>query len=308
MAPIDGVDHFRGGSCHSSPLCARWSASWGQGTLTGCAPPSDMGLSASGDWLTRRLKLPHTAEHGVDDPETTIQRRRIVQEKRFLRRVYLDWYDAIAKGLPAGPEPVLELGAGAGFLQQHIPNVIASDILCLPGIDFVADGSRLPLRSGSLRAIVMTNVLHHIPDVGAFLGESARCVRPGGALVMIEPWVSRWSRLVYGRFHTEPFDPHALDWVLPPGGPLSGANVALPWIVFARDRTTFEQRFPTWRITSIEPMMPFRYLLSGGVSLRSLVPSGTYQWWDSVEQLLSPWMSQWGMFARIVVTRTGQPS
>jgi 2-polyprenyl-3-methyl-5-hydroxy-6-metoxy-1,4-benzoquinol methylase len=48
----------------------------------------------------------------------------------------------------------------------------------------------------SLRGIVMTNVLHHIPDARAFLKEAARCLHPGGVIAMIEPWVSPWSRLI----------------------------------------------------------------------------------------------------------------
>jgi len=43
---------------------------------------------------------------------------------------------------------------------------------------------------GSLRAIVMTDVLHHIPNVESFFAEAARCVRPGGVIVMIEPWLT----------------------------------------------------------------------------------------------------------------------
>ena len=40
-----------------------------------------------------------------------------------------------------------------------------------------------------------------------------------------------------------------------------------------RDRVTFEREFPHWHIELVKPIMPFRYLLSGGVSLRSLNPS-----------------------------------
>ena len=60
---------------------------------------------------------------------------------------------------------------------------------------------------------------------------------------------------------------------LPTSGPLSCANDALPWIIFVRDRVTFEREFPHWHIELVKPIMPFRYLLSGGVSLRSLNPS-----------------------------------
>jgi SAM-dependent methyltransferase len=267
-----------------------------------------MSLNAFGAWLADWLKLPVTATCDVDDPKTTVLRREIIRKKHFLTRIYLDWYRAIARELPAGHEPFLELGSGSGFMQQQIAGVIASDILCVPGIDLVADGTHLPFLEGTLRGVVMTNVLHHIPDVRRFFREAARCVRPGGALVMIEPWVTPWSTAIYRRFHSEPFEPEASDWTLTSTGPLSGANGALPWIVFVRDRKQFERDFPAWRVDSIEPIMPFRYLVSGGVSTRSLAPGVSYPLWVAFEQCLSRWTSSLGMFARIVIVRTDVPS
>jgi hypothetical protein len=61
---------------------------------------------------------------------------------------------------------------------------------------------------------------------------------------MIEPWVTPWSRLVYTRMHHEPFVPAAAQWEFLTTGPLSGANGALPYILFSRDRAQFELEFP----------------------------------------------------------------
>ena len=94
---------------------------------------------------------------------------------------------------------------------------------------------------------------------------------------MIEPWVTPWSRFVYTNFHHEPFEPTSPSWELDPGRPLSAANGALPWIVFERDRQMFDRQFPTLHIVSLDPLMPLRYLLSGGVSIRSAVPPGAFR-------------------------------
>ena len=210
----------------------------------------------------------------VDDPRTTLLRRSIIQDKPFLRALYTEWYERIVGVLP-NKNTVLELGSGAGFLQQFLPEVITSEVFETPGVRLIADACNLPLPNQSLDAIVMTDVFHHIPDVGSFLLEAARCIRPGGKIVMIEPWRNPWSEWVYTHLHSEPFSPDS-DWKIPNYGPLSGANGALPWIVFQRDRALFEAQYPQWLIKNIEPMMPFSYLLSGGVSMRSLMPGCMY--------------------------------
>ena len=50
-------------------------------------------------------------------------------------------------------------------------------------------------------------------------------------------------------------------------------------------------------------MMPFRYLASGGVAMRSLSPGWSYGIWHGVERLLAPLDGQLAMFALIVVER-----
>jgi len=125
-------------------------------------------------------------------------------------------------------------------------------------------------------------------------------------IAMIEPWVTTWSRLVYGRLHHEPLQPDARDWEFPQVGPLSSANGALPWMIFQRDRAWFEREFPEWQIQGLHPCMPFRYLVSGGVSMRNLMPGWTFRFWHWLEDLLSPWMNSLAMFALIVLDRTSE--
>jgi hypothetical protein len=120
---------------------------------------------------------------------------------------------------------------------------------------------------------------------------------------MIEPWVTPWSRIIYGRLHHEPFEPETASWSIAGSGHLSGANGALPWIIFERDRTLFENEFPGWRIERIIPMMPFVYLLSGGVSLRSFVPGWSFAAIRGLERAFSPWRRHLAMFALIVLRR-----
>ncbi|HYX24549.1 MAG TPA: hypothetical protein VFC23_10395 [Thermoanaerobaculia bacterium] len=120
---------------------------------------------------------------------------------------------------------------------------------------------------------------------------------------MVEPWVTPWARWVYTRLHHEPFAPDAPEWEGPGGGPLTGANGALPWILFSRDRERFEREHPEWRLRRIEPLMPFRYLVSGGISLRSLMPAWTFPLWRGLERALHPLRHRLAMFALVVLER-----
>ena len=263
-----------------------------------------MSLIARAAGLLRNiLAEPETAGLDIDAPELTVRRRELIRRRKFLNAIYDEWYSTIASQIPRSNEGVLEIGSGGGFVQSFIPDAITSDVLPLPGVDIALDAERLPFADRSLRAVIMTNVFHHVPDVNRFLSEFTRCARSGGTLVMIEPWVTRWSRVVYTKLHHEPFDPDAKEWAFDPGRPLSDANGALPWIVFARDRKLFANRFPALRIEMIKPLMPMRYLVSGGVSMRSLSPGWTYSAWKKIDEALTRLSPETAMFALIVVRR-----
>jgi SAM-dependent methyltransferase len=245
------------------------------------------------------LAHPLTRDLKIDDPHTSELRRQIIQGKKFLKKIYEDWYSTIAASLPLTEGSVLELGSGCGFMKEVIPGLIISDCFFCRGLDLVLDGQQFPFKDKSLRAIVMTNVFHHLPRPREFFKESIRCLHSGGVIVMIEPWVTPWSKFVYKRFHPEPFEQESLDWEFGQSGPLSGANGANPWIIFKRDREQFCREFRDLQIISIRPMMPFCYLLSGGVSLRSLMPGLAYGFWRLIEQAIHHWINRMAMFAQI---------
>jgi SAM-dependent methyltransferase len=254
--------------------------------------------------LNKILSYPLTRNFDLDSPKTSELRKRIIKEKKFLYRIYEEWYQILSEFIPCGVTgQVLELGSGGGFFDEIFSNVIKSDIIFLSTNHVVVNALNLPFKSNSLRAIVMTNVLHHIPQPDKFFRSARMCIHPGGRIIMIEPWVSSWSKFVYSKLHYEPFDPNVEEWCFPSQGPLSGANSALPWILFYRDKDLFSQAFPEWSIHRIKLMMPLRYLLSGGVSLRGLMPDFTYNTWKWIENRLDPAINKIAMFAFISLER-----
>ncbi|UCE59708.1 MAG: class I SAM-dependent methyltransferase, partial [Phycisphaerales bacterium] len=200
---------------------------------------------------------------------------------------------------------LVEIGSGGGFLKEAIPGVITSDILDLPNVDRCFSALKMPFGDGTVDAFFMVDVLHHIPDAREFLGEMQRCLKVGGRVAMIEPANTAWARFIYRNLIDEPFDPQG-DWSFPQQDrPVSAANIALPWIVFTRDRERFELEFPSYNIVKLELHTPLRYLVSGGLSVRQLVPSFTYPLVKAVEAAVSPFTRYLAMFQTVVLQKGG---
>ena len=238
----------------------------------------------------------------LDSPKTLVSHSLSIRRKPILRDFYLECYAFFkeeSRHLPPGMK--LELGSGGGFYRTLEKDLTTSDVIPGSDIDLCTLAESLPVKSGSIAAIYMLNVLHHVKDVGSFFNEAVRCLVPGGRVLLVEPANTTISRLIYRNFHHEPFEPAQYGWTLPPGGRLSGANGALPWIVFHRDRAEFQRRFPSLAVMRYRDFGPLRYLLSGGHTLPQLVPSFASCAITVSERLLAPIHPLCGMFTQIIL-------
>ena len=165
----------------------------------------------------------------------------------------------------------------------------------------------MPFDTGTVDAFLMVDVFHHIPDTSAFLYEVERCLVSRGRLIMVEPANTYLSRLFYKHFHHEGFEPKC-GWGLESKGPLSSANGALPWIVFVRDRfDRLAKEHPTLLVMKTKIHTPFKYLLTGGLSFKSLIPGSiSIGAVGVIETVLTPFMKWIGMFNTIVVERQSE--
>jgi SAM-dependent methyltransferase len=249
------------------------------------------------------MKFKYDIDIPLDSPERTILHRDIIRRKVFLRKLYEQWYDKFLKCIVSLPEGLLvELGSGGGFFKEVVPSVICSDIIPLPGNDMTFSALNMPFETKGVSGIFMIDTFHHIPDSKLFLEEACRVLKPGGKIMMVEPANSFWGRFIYKNFHHEPFYPDGL-WKIPDEGPLTGANGALPWIVFVRDCELFNDMFPNLKIESIEFHNPFLYLLSGGVSYRQLFPGFAFQFVNAIDKIIPKISKQFSMFMTIIITK-----
>lgn len=248
----------------------------------------------------------------VDDNALLDIHTEILRKKPLLRSAfetfYRDMMNLCDRLLTASGTEV-ELGSGAGFFKSLRPELITSDIRKGSHIDLALDAQNMALPDNSVRCIYAINVFHHLPDPDRFFSELCRVLRPGGGCILIEPHGGFGSALLHRYLHSdESFLPDAQSWQTTDiGGPLSGANQALAYIVFERDIARFENLYGAhleiaYRGYSLNAV---RYLLSGGLNFRQLLPSAFEPILRMLESVGRPLARHWS-FHQVIVIRKRQ--
>ena len=214
--------------------------------------------------------------------------QKVWSENVQLKQLYTDWYKKIALRLP--PQalgPWVELGSGPGIGGQCIPNLHMTDLVEAPWLHGVEDAESLSFEDSSLGAIVMFDVLHHLRRPYRFFQEALRVLKPGGRVVLCEPFSSLASFLVYRYGHEEDLDFRVSPMTEPVAGvtkrPFEG-NQAIPTVVFGRDWGRFVEAFPGLVLVEKMFLAGVSYPLTGGFSRRAILPD---RLWHSIYRLES---------------------
>ena len=208
-----------------------------------------------------------------DAHQILLEHRGTWERKPILRWVYEDYYKRIESLLPDEASHVVEIGSGSGNFKDQMPSSLASDCVKCTWLDVVFDAQRMPFRQEKVDAFVMIDVLHHIASPVLFLQEVIRTLRPGGRLIVVDPYISPFSRLVFKLAHPEPVD-FSEDFYrnLPLESDPWDSNQAMATQLFWRDPERFGMAFPSLRIQHRSRFDWLIYPLSGGFRPYSFIP------------------------------------
>ncbi len=204
-------------------------------------------------------------------PEALLRHRDTWRRKAILPALHRAWYEEIAACLKPGP--TLRVGGGPGHLKEFAPAIICTDLVQAPWLDAVLDAHALPIADGALANIVLFDALHHLENVRVFFDEAVRALRPGGRIVVMDPYVSWLSWPVYRFLHPEPVDftQDPLQPRAPQAEPFD-ANQAVATMLFESRYESFRRCYPQLAKTVHRRLAFFAYPLSGGFEHPSLLP------------------------------------
>lgn len=254
------------------------------------------------------FRAPLIADVNIDGDGRLIAHRQILARKQLLREVFIDFHHqfrALDEKYFSVSGSRIELGAGVAPIRESYPDVLATDVVYDPDLDLVLDAENMSLPDGSVRVFYGQNCFHHFSHPRRFFSELDKVLAVDGGAILLEPYYGPFATFLFKRlFKTEGFDKNFPLWETPVLGPMNGANQALSYIIFIRDRDDFEREYPTLEIVHQELCQNhFKYLISGGLNFRQLLPT-----WlgrpvvNFFQRVLSPF-NRWTSLHHVIVIR-----
>ena len=199
----------------------------------------------------------------------------------------------------------IELGSGAASMKKNDSSIQTSDIVASIYNDLTLDAQNMQLEDSSVAIFFAQNVFHHFNDPEKFFDELMRVLKPGGGIVILEPYFGPLAQIIYKNFIPgETFDKTQTSWASDHKGPMIGADQALSYIVFNRDKKKFQTLYPNLEISFTCVQNNYlRYIFSGGLNFHKLLPDAFDPILRLFEFMLTPFNSLFGIHQIIVLKR-----
>jgi len=202
------------------------------------------------------------------------------QRKPLLKIIYHDFHHKIAECLSELDSPlVVELGSGIGNIKDIIPHALRTDLFPNPWLDQTENAYQLSFKDETVSDLILFDVFHHLRYPGTALEEFHRVLRPGGRVLIFDPFISLLGLFVYGALHHEPINwRQTIDWNAPIGWDSKqtdyyAAQGNATRVFFGRLTSTL---FKDWTIITRRRFSALSYVASGGYSGPQLYPDRFY--------------------------------
>ncbi len=236
-----------------------------------------------------------------NEAEMLILEREIMNSKPVLQLLWRKWYEDIERFMPEGGLNV-EIGAGSGFTSTYFKNLIQTDVVLTPHINMCVDAMAFPFKNQALDTIIMIGALHHLKNVDKYFSEARRVLKKGGKILMVEPYISFLSYPVWRFLHYEGCNLKSVSCDSNKYARID-ANIAIPTILFKKQRKQFEKDYPDLKIIYENYHTVFHFFVSGGVTYPSLIPKFLLPALLMAEKILQP-LGKWlGSFMTIIIQK-----
>jgi len=220
------------------------------------------------------------------------------KSKALLRDVYFQMYAKVAQWIDKSiAGRIVEIGSGIGNFGEFQSDVVLTDQSIQPWIDLTCNAYRLPFRNQTVSHLVMVDVFHHLSAPRAFFESARSILANNGRIIVLEPYISLTSAVVYGVLHDEPIawrakieTTPATEYYAAQGNATRLLFGDLDWL-------------PGWRVVHREAFSAFGYVFSGGFSKPAFYPRKLLPMFNSVDRALSHFPKLFGARCLIVLAK-----
>lgn len=256
-------------------------------------------------------KLKIVKNTNLNDEERFIIHKKNLDNKKILKSCYNEFYTKILQVEKKYSNNInnnlrIELGSGVGFIKKFDKKIITSDVIKNKFTDRVINANDIPYKNKTISSIFGIFCFHHFRDPHKFLIDIEKKLKPGGLCILIEPYYGLFASVIYKRIHkTEYFNIHEkINHKIKNKTAMENANQALSYIYFIKNKKKFNKTYLKLEILETYIFNNYlRFLLSGGLNFKQLIPNGIIFLILIIEKILSPFKKIFGIHYLIVLRR-----
>ena len=234
--------------------------------------------------------------------EMTAAQALVLNEKKILLSWYKDIYNFMKENI-SPLETSVEIGSGSSRLHEYIDGLIKSNIIFIRENDIVFSCYEMPFKDNSVGNIIMISVFHHLQYPELFLKEAERVLKPGGRLLISDPYISLLSFPLWRYLHPEGCDTGRTGFdVEGPPNPLTDANSANATLIFNSGAKKFNRENGRLKLHAVKYHSKLKYWIAGGYNFPQFIPTCLLPLLDFTERVFSV-LDRWTASFMYVIVR-----